>query len=62
MKTMLIKLGIRSSSVGVATRQTKGDIIATLIERDRFIRGLPSSCACSDRQHDDLLHPLREAV
>ena len=54
MKTMLVLLGIRSSSVGVATRQTKGDIIAAAVQRDRDARGLQSSCSCSGQQHDHL--------
>lgn len=62
VKTVLTKLGIRSRTVGGATLQTKGDIIATLVERDRFLRSLDSSCGCSDEQHVQLHRPLlREA-
>lgn len=61
MKTILIKLGIRSSSVGVATLQTKGDIIAAALERDRFLRDLESPCSCSHEEHDHLSLAMSEA-
>lgn len=61
MKTLVIKLGIRSSSVGFATLQTKSDIIAAAVERDRFVRSLESPRARSGHRHDQLISLLREA-
>lgn len=55
MKTMLVKLGIRSTSVGLATRQTKADIIGAALDRDRALRALHFSAGPVGLEGDDPL-------